>query len=268
MKRSTYTPKHLAPRRRRPLAVPAASAVALAALALAPTAAAQDATTTTAGAAETTTVVRAAETRSGDTDPAPAEPTPVDPVPADPVPTDPVPSDPEPTDPVPDPPSDGDADPVPSDPTDEAPSDPSHQPTNPDAGSPDTDPADPGTGEADEGTGGGSVTEPPASSHEPGKPLAPGTVVDAGSTPVTAVTAPVAAGAQAPAGHTWVVKDSKRNAYVAVAGYEDGAMLAQTGVNAELWAALAAGLVAVGGGALVARRRLNAVPAGLGRHVA
>ena len=37
---------------------------------------------------------------------------------------------------------------------------------------------------------------------------------------------------------------------------EPGAQLAQTGVNAELGAALAAGLVALGGGVLLARRRM------------
>lgn len=228
MKRSTYTPKHLAPRpRRRRVAAPAGCAVALAALALAPSAAAQDA----ASAELAPAVVRAADAQADQTDPAPADPIPVDPSPVDPTPVDPTPTDPTPTDPTP-------TDPTPVDPG-EGGSDEPGTPSDP------QEPGEPGDG----GAGGENEAE------QPGRPVTPGTVVDPSRTPVTTVPdGSYAQGAAAPSGSTWVVSDGAGR-YVAVSGYRGGAQLAHTGTEAVVLGLAAAMSVAAGGLMVASRRR-------------
>lgn len=251
-----YQPKHLAPRHSKtaralgPALAPAS--LALGAVIFAPTAGAAEAPTThlpnlgTATAASTLSTgseafaPRALDALSALTtldapmdDGTPAEPEPStpepDPITPEPTPIDPTPGDPTPVDPTPEPEQ-------PTDPVDPANPDVPEQPTNPG------------------GNDGGDVVTP----DQPSQPLQPGTPVTPDTTPIISVDEEqYVVGDPAPAGGTWVVADQTApGTYRAIASYQPGARLAQTGPASAL-ALLAAASTLTGAG-LRARSRRHA----------
>lgn len=258
MTKPKYEPRHLAPRQHTAgrLVAPAAGVAALGVMALAPAAsAAQPAGAAPASTmAATTSMAVAATTSTNDPlliDPVPPTPTDIDPTPGT---SDPVPDNPTPVDP-------GTSDPVPDNPDPQPTTDPDPEPTT----DPTTKPDDGGTTNPGDttNTGNGGNAGNTGNTGNGGKPLTPGTVVDPGATPVVNVDPTTqTAGAPAPKGHTWVVPTTSQTGhkrYVAVAGYQPGAQLAQTGASTQL-ALLGAAMTAAGAGLVAAARR--------GRHAA
>lgn len=209
-------------------AVTAASTLSTGSEALAPRALDALSTLTTLDAPMDDGTPAEPEPSTPEPDPITPEPTPIDPTPGDPTPVDPTPEPEQPTDPV---------EPInPVDPVDPVGPDTPEQPSNP----------------------GGNDGGDPVTPDQPSQPLQPGTPVTPDTTPIISVDEEqYVVGDPAPAGNTWVVADQTApGTYRAIASYQPGARLAQTGPASAL-ALLAAASTLTGAG-LRARSRRHA----------